>query len=481
MFQTIRTGVMSTFAMTALTMMTMFSCGQVDSGNGNELFIVTRLSMDPLPLKKQESDCASLFSAEDEASFLISQFIDGARVYKEHDFSSQLIDNYVQSPGAAPISSLIYGYSATQRRTVRFNSRTGDIEVRQRENFLSVQNHGEKLDVCPTQSIYKEFTYEEAALNISNAITKTYTKLSALNLEIEPIKVRVAPRIFKDSRLIDENGNTQKLIGYEVDNAYYNPRSKTVTFLPQSETYRDASGSPPFWQMPSVGSHEYGHHVFSMITGDKMRKSKVLSRGCFLGHDTVDKLLEEGSKRANDASFAVRAINEGFSDLIALYTLDDGESSTKNIACFDKTREAGSAKTKSGKNKVFSETGLELINSAVKVKSLAKSCNDINYQEIHKVGAVFSHGFDFVLGEMGADKEMKLKVLVQWLKVLSETHGSLKDSLAGEYLFSASELYLKTAQEIMKLEDNSAGCFALATIFPSKKSKLCEVSSNPLL
>ena len=116
-----------------------------------------------------------------------------------------------------------------------------------------------------------------------------------------------------------------------------------------------------------------------------------------------------------------------------------------------------------------------------KVKSTARSCNDINYQEIHKIGAVFSHGFDYVLEEMGADKEMKLRVLVKWLKTLSEKHETLKDSLAGDYLFSASKLYLETAQEVMELEDNTSGCLALTRIFPSKKSEVCETQINSLL
>lgn len=438
-------------------------------------FTTTTLAMDPIRLTKQNKNCVGTFSAGEGAYFYIPQFLSGNLVETRHEFTSQLQGNNIKSPLRKPISNVTYGLDYSYNVLAYFVGGKWILKKVSDEVEI-IKSPAKELDVCPSEVTYNPFTYESSGLNISNSITKTYEKVAAHGIELDAVSVRVAPFLYQDIRLKGAPGGNTRKFGYEVDNAYYNPRNKEITFLPQSKTYQKKRDSTPYWQMPMVGSHEYGHHIFTSLVGDSVAKSIEFTKNCFQGHDKTVKFFaqgEVGSKRDNSYKFALGSINEGFADLIAKYTLSSEESSMTNIICFEDNRDAGNDSFKEGAKKIFDKNALNLIDGEQTVRA-PKSCNQPNFQEIHHVGAVFAYSADKILSAYSEDSDLKLKVLLQFAKELRTRQDALVSKKAGDYLHISLTLLNMTAAKVLNTPATESHCDVLGEIFPDNEINLCE-------
>lgn len=116
----------------------------------------------------------------------------------------------------------------------------------------------------------------------------------------------------------------------------------------------------------------------------------------------------------------IGALNEGFADLFARYTLDD-EYTVNGVGCLSFTRDVYSSSFLNGERKILSKKIIDSFNSSIKHKR--RSCfTHTDTQSLHVIGAVLAHGVDKVYSAVGLDKTQKLKELVKWAKSINRSH-----------------------------------------------------------
>ena len=463
-------------ALIACSLIAITSCGDKKSSEAdkNKRFGKTTIvGVKPNALTKQSTQCDNLIVLDEPYEFSIPQFLDGKLSYTQINFKDQVKDNYVKSPSSNPISQMVYGLDMEVIATYVFED--GDYKVQ--EGFeVNFHSEEKELKVCPGDMLYKTATYESAGLNISNTITKTHAKVSNLGYNLEPVKVNVAPIRYLDLTFVGGDASPRPK-GYEADNAYYQAGINEITFLPQSEFYKKLRGSTPFWQMPMVGSHEYGHHIFNTFVVEKIDSKISFSKNCFQGHDHLYDGLESASeKRDATSDFALRSINEGFADLIAKFTLSESESSMKAIKCFEANRDASSAVFGKGDSKYFDEKVVSLIDSSDSIKP-PESCDKPNFQEVHHVGASFAHGAYRIIRSFTSDNDISLKILMSFAEGLVKLHPNIKDKTPSDYLFESLSLVLSKAYEVTEASPSAYNCELLEEVFPAGDISVCEASA----
>jgi hypothetical protein len=428
---------------------TSTGCSKDKSGSSDAGWTTTNLSKNPIRLIKQDTNCFGTFSTGKDISYSIEQFVNGNLSFINKNFTNQLYGNYVESKGITPIAKTQYGLDKNIVVDVTFNSAEGTYELTPGTEFINEHNnYSEKLDVCPGTSQYLANSFEGSGLNISYSINKTYDAVVSAdpNISLSYISVEVAPIKRKDIKYRGGPNNRKHINGYETDNAYYDSEEKTITFLPQSKWYKEKENNTPYWQIPMVASHEYGHHIFQTLILNNISSEVKHSAACFQNHTTIKNMVYkvQGGKRNNKSRFAMGSMNEGFADLIAFYSLGDNERKLTAVECFTKNREVESPIFASGKSKAFDTNALNLINSAKSYRP-DRSCNTPDYQEVHDVGALFAYGVNYLVSKATTDKSKKLAIILKFAKLLAIEYPSNKDLEAGEFLFSSMELALKTA------------------------------------
>jgi hypothetical protein len=459
----------------------LISCGVPSKGAGS--FRTPVLTKNPIWLTGQDTVCASTFSTSDEKNIYIARFLKGIIEWETINFKHQIYRNYVMaSQIEAPISRTIYGEKTLREVTVHnFNPSSGDYRSLDRKSEKIV-SAGSNLTLCPGTNLYDRLTYESATLNISNSITKTYNLVQKVlpETELAALTVSVAP---ENKTLLKFQGGARHLsqeIRYSTDNAYYSSSEQKIVFLPQSEeNFKLTKSDIAFWEVPMVASHEYGHHLFySLFTKNLGPVFSALLNdhtNCFETKIKYSKASNFAaaksnvkSSRNNSASFATSAINEGFSDLIAFYSLDEKETSFKGVPCFTKNREVSSNRFMDGTLKEFGKDAQEKIKDEYSQES-DRDCKTPDFQQIHQVGALFAFQANRLLNKSLSNKEEKLKVILNWAKSLAKQHDELAKLNAIDYLYHSLELvHLEALKE--KSLPNQTSCEVMNSVFTENMS-----------
>ncbi len=475
-------------ALVAVVMVTgLSSCGpRFDDVEVVREFAPPTLAKHPIHLEKQDEHCLGTFNVDDEIVLGINQFISNQKVTNYVYFNNQIVNNNISSKSKGPISETKYGESTLAEANLIYIPKLGEYAP---DGFFFPKRIKQKQDltVCPGSTSYKTKAYENAGLNISNNISKTYQALLKADpsLELRPIKVNVAPLHKKLFKFNYGPNDLQQVELYETDNAYYNRLTEEITFLPQSKEFQIKNGELFYFEIPMVASHEYGHHVFSTLVTSKIsameseaKPDLATSKTCFessINHNHQE--LQVTSKtRNNSAKFALGAINEGFSDLIARYSLGRKENGLEGVGCFENNREVEVGNyVAHGREikKVFSHENLEILNSEFVVKE-DTNCNTPNFQAIHDVGAVFAHSMHKTISKIITDDQTRLKVLLAWAKEISKNYQAEKDMLAGEYLFRAIERFYQLALDEKDLELTAENCNELNHVFIGNHDYKCK-------
>lgn len=445
-------------------------CGQTDSNREKSPgWSVTNLSDSYVPLEKKDSYCVRTFdsSSYSSASFQLIQFLNGSLTPIELFFEDQLSGNYVESRNAGPISGTFFGQEKISEYDATYSDTYGRYIVTPGTEYIQEEVEGRNLNVCPGTPSYDAFSYEGAGLAISHSISSTYKAIKSVStMEIEQITIQVAPTIKKNWRYRGGQHNRKWIKGYDTDNAYYNSEKKEITFLPQSERYQQVISKVPFWQIPMVGAHEYGHHVFHTLVIEEIMPNFRHSEACF---DTITTLSNQelanavGGARNNSFGYALGSLNEGFADLISFYALSNQERALKNVKCFVKNREVQSEVFGSGHKKIFTKTALSIMDSPIN-QVADRSCDTPNFQDTHHVGAVFANVADKIMTRAGLAKEDKLRVILDWGKALSQYYPLLENDKAGKVVFNSIELLLYQLEK--DSEANDYDCSDLSEFFP---------------
>lgn len=416
-----------------LLLSSVFSgCSKSSSSGGDSPSVVryNSFSSTPIFLRSQAEFCADDGNQKISTTYSISLLKNGYN-YEEDLSIGQILDmQYIRSKYAGIVSATYKNQETSKEYDLYWNNESQDYREKYLVNSEKI-NEGEAVILCSSINKLKDDSIETASVKVNYFIDKTNKAIKSLNLgiDIRPIEVFISPKhkskysAYKDDQKVLTLDNV-----YETDNAYYHPIYETITFLPQSEEglKKDLFGGIGLWNIGMVPSHEYGHHIFNSIV--KSYSYYDLQKN----HDVCfDNRVEKGSKfgsekkinayRNSDHHTTIGALNEGFADLISFYTLEDNERTLTNITCMEKSRDVGSRFFADGTPKKFTVAAVKLMESS-EVDDTKRDCTQPDFQEIHSIGAVFASMVDDMLSRFTTDKSIKLKVTLNWLKLLEKDY-----------------------------------------------------------
>jgi hypothetical protein len=456
---------------TTLVLFGLVGCGPKPS-NGDQDLRGRTLTRHPIELTKQDSRCVGKYSLGDQIQITLNLFMDEKVGATDIRFDHQIRENYVVSNGDLPIKQTIFNTKMSYTESAFYDKGQDDYNLVDTSELI-LGSKGEDLTICPQTKTYDTFTYEAIALSISNSITQTHAEITK-NIsptKIPAISLNIAPEIKVIRSYLGGENNGVKLNYYESDNAYYDPSTQVIAFLPMSKTYQSYHSEVALWQVPMVASHEYGHHVYNSLTS----LSKKTSLNCFNNRSNITALSLSNVVKKHDTSakFAYDSINEGFADLISYYTLKESKKSVNGVACFTHNRDIGSNtfgdKTSSKK---FTQSARQLIRSS-KVEKKYTDCNTPNYQEVHDVGAIFAYNANYILALEFKQESERLKVLLVWLEELSKQKKNFEKLTADVVLFHSLELLYKIVLDTANSEILISHCEVLKILSFPESSYTC--------
>lgn len=301
--------------------------------------------------------------------------------------------------------------------------KSGFFEWTSLRNWLSEvvnENHTEyQNENC--DELAEAGTYEHAASTVLNQIKAVEDLLSTqTDITVPKVNLRIVPLIKQKIRRVQ--GRVVRLKDdYLVNNAFFLPQRKEIVFVPQGtdEYGRVPFNSIPLWNIPFVPSHEYGHHIFNELLGEKANKKAHV---CF---NQSKKVKKTRSSISNMKLMA--AVNEGFADLIG--QISSGKSfSFSGVSCFEKSRDLNSSTFYDGSTKILTESVSNQFINPTKSR-LRLSCIYTDYSEIHHFGAVIAYG---LYSTMKENNILNLKSVTDWatsFKSSYELYRPVQDNL----------------------------------------------------
>jgi hypothetical protein len=261
------------------------------------------------------------------------------------------------------------------------------------------------------------------AWNFYHTVTGSHSDMSRSNL-------LVLPEIQQKYQVI-RNGVAENRSYVIASNlAYVASFKRAPTFVIYPTAPADApkgnESKPNLWESPWGIAHEFGHHVLRTHSGKSGFDTNSLEDADALDEQRFDHVPDgdaripgvdlTASVRAVGAKDHWQAVNEGFADLFAFYSLDQQPQLAKNIPCMDISRDVLSAKFASGRAKSLDSVALGLYASPEAFPS--DNCTEPNFQAPHSVGAVVAYGVNrlfqgSVLVSRGGSKNAA-KLLLDW-------------------------------------------------------------------
>jgi hypothetical protein len=386
------------------------------------------LTKTPLTLNKNKLECKENINL-DASEIKLFLYQSGESNLFIKDLSSENI------PTSKVISSISYD------EEVEFLISDKKID----ENLIKTPK---ELKLCLNIDAIKKNSVESAALNISYFIQKTYEKFrNSTHIHLPPIKLRISPKI--KQTFVTSSGRDSY---YLTDNAFYYPDSQTMTFLPQSSESRMTTLQMSFWEIPMVPSHEYGHHIFNTLFG----YSNLQHQADF---------IKTSSSRKITVKEVLNALNEGFSDLIAYYSLDRDESDLTGVPCLEYSRDVAHGIFANGTPKIFTQKAIHTFFFTQKLKKKTH-CEEINFQDIHTFGAIFAHNADQFLSLFTDSPQKKVQILTTWVLLLKKNYPEWSKLPPRKYFDRVFEIFLRiTLLNFDKTFDRSI-CDEIEHIYP---------------
>lgn len=283
------------------------------------------------------------------------------------------------------------------------------------------------------------------------------------------MKINLTPMIVRTKLTPNGDGTFSKVGSYLTDNAFYSPSTATITFLPHSSQHFQFAILRNLWNVPVVSAHEYGHHLFENLQGGDHLSPDGHS-SC-LGNEETQSNLK--SFRLTSRKDVLTAFNEGFSDLVAYYSLSSSERDLTLVRCLEVSRDVGSPIFYDGNPKIFDQAALRLFFSTTRSRSLA--CEETNYQDVHTMGAILAYSYNKFSGQLTNSREEKLAALIEWVKFLGFEYRHRSSQGPEDFLRkSFIELLRISATRSNRSFDENL-CRVVDEIFPDLEMKECKI------
>ena len=256
----------------------------------------------------------------------------------------------------------------------------------------TVLSHGSTLRICKQEAHYPRGSIEEITLTAQNHLESFFSFYKKIpdHKALTPVYINTLASVEKKA----VNGST-----YLKKNnmSYVRGGGYAAIYLLAKDNWGNYHW-PGFqlWESPWVIAHEAAHHVFSEYSYSPLNQSaqtvKMWQSAPILSHPRKEEELGNFAlaKRTVSHRFAISSVNEGFSDLMAFYSIGENTSYLDLFYCFRKSRDPSSPYFADGRKKTFDKKAVAAFLSSSYLK--VATCEQTNFQNLHTVGAVFAHG-----------------------------------------------------------------------------------------
>lgn len=292
------------------------------------------------------------------------------------------------------------------------------------------------LKLCPDQT-YAYYSYEDASLKALMAIENSYRTMEKYVQNISPVKLLIAPifhqKVIRQVR--DELVHEKKTL---VNNALYIPKDKTIVFLPVgvNEDGIAPFNGIPFWDVPLIGGHEYGHHIFSELTGNTNTSTRASSGPCFDNRQSLMPFSSTLNGRVINSDLVMNALDEAAADILAYYTLDNKLHNLHQMFCLAMNREVDSPIWVSNQRKTLNEETLDKFFNTEEVK-ISSCLYEVDFQDIHILGANVANFFHSLFEDMKLTKDQRMTLIIEWIKSLKRFNDDLNNRQPRRLLLEA--------------------------------------------
>lgn len=373
-------------------------------------------------------------------------------VYEARDFRHLLDGNILRDPRGKSIRSVTY----ESQYNFIINAFEGEARM-----ALTTYLPGKTLEICPDIVRYDSNSFEAAGLSTAYYIDRMYQRVGrVLTRTIPPVSLEVGSKVINETLNVRE-GKLHLTPVYSVDNAMYLPDAQKIVFVPHGFEIRETDFKSNFWQVPLIPSHEYGHHIFNLLSPDSRTKRGVVSN-CFgekLERSTLVEIDISADRRVS-VDTVRSALNEGFADLLAYYSLDRDERSTIYVPLLSRNRDVESPIFNIGEPKNFQNKALSKFFSS---GGAPRSVLDVNYHDIHIIGAIFAHRVYKLLESSVIKEEAKMEFLLDWAQDLRSISTSLSPQ---DYLDSSMALMGRMYFDYFGPSHSSRHCQKVRELYP---------------
>ena len=337
------------------------------------------------------------------------------------------------------VDQVLYGYQEVVYVTERCRDSDDVSVLLSNQCFMGAEitSLPRRLKICDEKR-YPRKSIESSALSVAGALDRFEGFLSDMNLGIDPLPVSVL--LLPDVRIDKQDG--QKVLSL-TDNAAWVLSEKFtsvpayIAIYPPSEDYEE-SGRPPFWEIPWIVSHEYGHHLFYNLIPDSIRLSYGYLAKWRRGRSLHQNWFIEDAKQSYENQVSLSAINEGFSDLLAHYVSGNKSLQITNLTCQFYQRDPSHGDFNNGQPKTF-----DYIANGFS----SNFCDRVGFGEVHALGSILSFFTDKYMEIYGLDDPIKKgRIVIQTLQTffqILEEDKSLENSLMEAYVVALHKVMLE--------------------------------------
>lgn len=445
----------------------LVSCGKTKVEEKQEFVTYNSISYSPISLTSSQQVGCSVTVPLETPYVLISFYIDLTYQNLYTPLNTLLEgENYLRN--SSSIAHTYYGYQEVSRYKAYYNEYYNDWSIDD-SSLVQQIREGRELQFCSFKNSYESNSVEGAALNANYVISRAYNKLQQVAPELlpKPISIQIAPLYATEIHATSESGDMHAT-QYLTDNAFYSPANATITFLPQSQEGLDADvfAGKPLWDIPMVGAHEYGHHIFHHLfpEADNSEHSLCFDNRVHKGPRLREK--DSSSFREVNTQTVFGALNEAFADLDAYYSLGDRLVSLKGITCMDKNRDVDIQYFSDGSEKRLSNKNVSTFFSFDRYNS-AQTCFVPDFQDIHIMGAAIASLVYRQMKYLNMSDSEALTVLLQWIQSIRDDY--LKDKTRSpRSVFSRSVMLFTQTLLRIEGEQNKRGiCKIVNDLYPS--------------
>lgn len=458
-----------------------YGCGPHTVKKNDKQRVIRQQVGVPLSYALADQDCQNSQKEVAISSQSIFEWNGKTTSRTKHDFVDTKTKESIQTNH---ISQSVYNlHQLTTENCSIINGDTVCKKVGKTQNVTTADN----IRICDAERKFPRESIEAVTLTSLAHLQQAnqfYLTIPSAKPSIRDAALIVLPKIETNYVKRNDDGSNIQLKTMITDNAAFGELSQgqhVFIVFPKSEEFKQDEKWQDInlWEIPYVMSHEYAHQIF--LTHYENYSADASAMANFKLGNSI--LKQRNSPPWNNApaglqltsgdsgrSLALGAINEGFADLIGFYATGDSTTTTKDLPCFERSRDIHTSEFFDGTPKVLLELYAKSFLGGLSVSSSEEyDCEKFDVSDSHQIGAIFAYAmnqiFESHLGDQSSP-ETKTELALTWLNNLNKKR-NIQSAPSGDRIF---EITLLALAETVKISDKTLSqthCDILNATFPS--------------